>query len=62
MLAGPMPGSTNHELIKFEMQRRAMLAQKRAAVAAEKYTRATYWFIAVTALAGLANAIISVLR
>jgi hypothetical protein len=60
-LSGPMPGSTNHEIIKFEMQRRAMNAQRRAADAAERYTRATYVFIVVTALAGLLSAFTNIL-
>lgn len=57
MMSGPMPGSTNHELIKFEMQRRAMTAQRdaanatlRGAIAAERYTRATWILISVTAV------------
>ncbi|HEX5259683.1 MAG TPA: hypothetical protein VFW35_13010 [Sphingomicrobium sp.] len=62
MLAGPMPGSTNHELIKFEMQRRAMIAQKRAAEASEKYTRLTGIFIIVTALGAAANAVATFLK
>lgn len=69
LLSGPQPGSTNHELIKFEMHRRAMRAQQRAAdaseraaVAAERYTRATYWFIAVTSLAALLNIILVFVR
>lgn len=54
-LSSPLPGSQNHELIKFEMQRRAMLAQReaasatlRSAVAAERYTFATWILILVT--------------
>ena len=54
-LSSPLPGSQKHEQIQFEMQRRAMVAQKaaadatlRGALAAEKYTRATWVLIAVT--------------
>ncbi|MCC6924306.1 hypothetical protein [Novosphingobium sp.] len=53
---GPLPGSPNHEIIKFEMQRRVCLAQKQAAdatlrgaIAAERYTRATWALIVITA-------------
>lgn len=56
-LASPMPGSQNHELIKFEMQRRAMIAQSnaakatlRGAIAAERYTTATWVLILVTVI------------
>jgi hypothetical protein len=61
-LASPMPGSQNHELIKFEMQRSAMIAQKaaaeatvRGAIAAERYTKATWVLIAVTVIGVLAS-------
>jgi hypothetical protein len=59
MLAGPMPGSTHHEQIKFEMERRAMTAQLRAAVAAEKYTTATWFLIGVTVATNLVSLWIS---
>ena len=62
ILSGPMPGSTNHELIKFEMQRRAMIAQRRAAEASEKYTKLTAIFIIVTAIGAAANAIATLLK
>jgi hypothetical protein len=59
MLAGPMPGSTHHEQIKFEMERRAMAAQLRAAVAAEKYTKATWFLIGVTVVTNFVSLWIS---
>ena len=59
MAGGPQLGSVNHELIKFEMQRRVAVAQKlaadatlRGAIAAERYTRAT-WVLLILTLAGL---------
>jgi hypothetical protein len=55
--ASPLPGSQNHELIKFELQRRTMIAQKksadatlRGAIAAERYTKATWILILVTVI------------
>ena len=59
MAGGPLPGSVHHELIKFEMQRRVASAQKlaaeatlRGAIAAERYTRAT-WVLLILTFAGL---------
>ena len=59
MAGGPQPGSVNHELIKFEMHRRVAAAQKlaaeatlRGAIAAERYTRAT-WVLLILTFAGL---------
>ena len=56
-LTSPSPGSPNHEAIKFEMQRRAMLAQDaaakatlRGAIAAERYTTATWCLIVVSVI------------
>ena len=62
VLSGPQPGSTNHELIKFEMQRRTMLAQRRAAEAAERYTKLTGIFIIVTAIGAAVNALATLLK
>lgn len=66
ILSGPMPGSQRHEQIKFEMERRAMVAQQRAAeatlrsaIAAERYTKATWVLIAVTVIASLVSLYIS---
>lgn len=57
VLVGPMPGSQRHEQIIFEMQRRAMIAQRKAAdatlrgaIAAERYTLATWVLISITAI------------
>ena len=57
LAGGPEPGSRNHEIIKFEMHRRATAAQQRAAeatersaVAAERYTRATWVLIVITVI------------
>lgn len=65
LAGGPMPGSTNHEIIKFEMQRRVAVAQKlaaeatlRGAVAAERYTKGT-WALILVSVAGI---IVSVLK
>lgn len=49
-LGSPLPGSVHHEQIKFEMARRAMIAQMRSAVAAENYTKATWVLICITAI------------
>ncbi len=56
-LSHRVPGSVNHEVIKFEMQRRLLIAQKeaaeaamRSALASERYTRATWWLLFFTAL------------
>jgi hypothetical protein len=61
-LISPQPDSPKHEQIKFEMQRRAMKAQKdaaeatkRSAVAAERYTFATWVLILVTVIGLLIN-------
>ena len=62
LAGGPEPGSRNHELIKFEMQRRAMAVQTRAALASEKYTRLTGIFIIVTAIGAAVNAIATLLK
>jgi hypothetical protein len=57
-----MPGSQKHEQIKFEMERRAMVAQQkvaeanlRSAIAAERYTKATWVLVAVTVFASLVS-------
>ena len=62
LLGSPDPGSPKHEQIKFELQRRAMAAQTRAAVAAEKYTRLTFLFILVTAIGSIINALATWLK
>jgi hypothetical protein len=61
-LSSPLPGSQRNEQIIFEMQRRAMVAQKNAAIAtlrsaraAERYTFATWVLIAVTVVGLLIN-------
>ena len=54
---GPFPGSQNFETIRFEMERRLLCAQKeaaeaskRASRAAERYTTATWILIIVTVI------------
>ena len=66
ILSGPMPGSQRHEQIKFEMERRTMVAQQKAAaatlrgaIAAERYTKATWVLIAVTVIASLVSLYVS---
>jgi len=62
MTSGPQPGSVWHDRIKFEMERRALAAQTRAAQAAEKYTRLTGIFIIVTAVGAAVNALATLLK
>ena len=59
MLASPLPGSTHYEQIKFEMERRAMTAQLRAAMAAERYTKATWVLIVATVVTNVVSLWIS---
>ena len=61
-LSYKIPGSVNHEMVKFEMQRRMLISQKlaadatlRSAIAAERYTRATWFLILVTTVGLIAN-------
>ena len=60
-----LPGSACSELINFEMERRAVVAQSeaakatlRGAIAAERYTNATLFLIVVTA----AGVLVSLLK
>ena len=62
LLMNPQPGSPVHEQIKFEIQRRAMAAQIRAASATERYAKLTVIFIVVTAVGSALNAFATILR
>ncbi len=59
-----LPGSQIYGLIQFEMQRRVTSAQKlaadatlRGAVAAERYTKATWLLLAATAVSAVVTAL-----
>jgi hypothetical protein len=62
-------GGGRYEQVKFEMERRILLAQKaateatlRSAISAERYTKATWFIILVTAIGVIFNAIEPVIK
>ena len=62
MSAGPQPGSLWHDRIKFELERRILVAQTRAADATERYAKLTFIFILVTALGAVLNAAVTLYK